>query len=250
MFTDADLAVAKAMADDLELLAILHDREPSAELLSALHASPIQDQLSLRLLSSESRAALDAAAEAVAELPRFADAAGLDELASDFADVYLRHVYRAAPTESVWLTEEGIDRQGPMLAIRALHRRHGVTMIDRDRRPEDHLVPQLRFAAHLLSGIATEAGPSAAARFLDAHLLKWIHQFAARLVQVEAPPYFTALAVLTACYIDEARDHLATMTGIKRPPPIAPPKEKTDLNAGLPDCGSDQRYVPGVAPSW
>lgn len=46
-------------------------------------------------------------------------------------------------------------------------------------------------------------------RFLDDHLLRWIISlFAARLVEVDAPPLFAAMAVLTACYLDEARAHL------------------------------------------
>lgn len=111
-------------------------------------------------------------------------------------------------------------------------------------------MPQMRFAAHLLSSDASDAGPSAAARFLDSHLLKWIHQFAARLVKVEAPPYFSALAVLTACYLDEARGRLALMTGISPPTSMTVVKEKGEKETGLPGCGADARYVPGVAPSW
>src|SRR5690606_32071266 len=103
--------------------------------------------------------------EALHELRQTEVRATLDQLAVDYADVYLRHAYRASPSESVWLTEDGLERQGPALAIRSEHRRHGVVLVDPDKRPEDHLVPQLRFAAYLLASAPDGDGPSAAARF-------------------------------------------------------------------------------------
>lgn len=243
------MAIVRAIADDLDVLAILHDREPTADLLTALHASPIAEQLTLRLTTQEALAAIDAFVLAVGELPRFADAKALDQLAADYADVYLRHRYRAAPTESVWLSEDGLDRQGPMLSIRAQLRRHGVKLLDANLRTEDHLVSQLHFFAHLLASDAPGDGPKAAARFLDAHLLRWVHQFAGRLVQVSAPPFYAALAVLTVCYLDEARQHLAEITGIARAVP-QPTGAPTTAGKAQQTCGDDLRYVPGIAPSW
>lgn len=248
---EAGLAIAQAIADDLELLAILHDCELSAGVLAALKAGSLEQQLSLRLASADSNAALTVLADAVASLPDALGDGAADGLAADYAEVYLRHTYRTSPTESFWLSEDGLDRQAPMLSIRALHRRHGVTMVDPYRRPEDHLVPELRFAAYLMAGRDATSGPSTATRFLDAHLLKWVHLFAARLVQRNAPPFYTALMVLTACYLEEARAHLTRMTGIAPPRVVVesgPPRTKARIEKS---CGDpDPRYLPGIAPSW
>ena len=53
-----EFAVTGAIASDLELLAELHDREPSREWLEAARACPIQAQLGLVLESVAGRTAL------------------------------------------------------------------------------------------------------------------------------------------------------------------------------------------------
>ena len=243
-----DLArLCRALADDLELLALLHDREPTAAVIEALRLCPFEEQLTVRLRGSPAKAALAAFAVAVSDIPATPTSADLDELAAGFADVYLRHAYRAAPTESVWLTEDGLDRQGPMLDIRAEHQRYGVRLADWNNRSEDHLVPQLRFVARLLDDAAAGARTlETAVRFLDRHILRWSHAFARQLVKVDAPPFYSALAVLTACILDEHREQLAQMTGIARPEPELLPSEQKAPKA----TPEDERYVPGIAPSW
>lgn len=99
--------LALALADGLELLAILHDREPTEEIfLGAPSRADWEAQLALRLTTSVSHAALTAFSAALADIPADCDAQTLDALAAGYADVYLRHAYRATPTESVWLTED------------------------------------------------------------------------------------------------------------------------------------------------
>lgn len=239
--------LCRALADDLELLALLHDREPTAAVIEALKRCPFEQQLALRLESEASKAALAAFAEALSDVPTPLSAADLDVLAAGFADVYLRYAYRAAPTESVWMTEDGLDRQGPMLDIRAELQRYGVRLADWNNRSEDHLVPQLRFVARLLNDAAAASqSPEPAVRFLDRHVLRWSHAFAKQLVRASAPPFYAALAVLTACILDEQRDRLAAITGIARPAPELLPSEQKARKPGP----EDERYVPGVAPSW
>jgi hypothetical protein len=81
--------------------------------------------------------------------------------------------------------------------------------------------------------------------FLDDHILRWIKAFAARLVSVHAPPFYSALAVLTATWLDEVRDHLGEVTGIARP---AAPAHPEPLLAAVDEA--DAPYIPGMAPSW
>lgn len=241
---DRDLiAFARAAADDLELFAALHDREPTAAVIDALREGPIEDQLGLVLRSEGGKASLDAFAIVARELPSSADNAAMDALAAGYADVYLRHTFRAAPSESVWLTEDGLEQQAPMFAVREAYRRHNLKADDWANRPDDHLVLQLRFLAHLFANAQTTADLEAPARFLDEHLLRWLKPFAIRLVDAGAPDFFAALAVLTASYVDELRDHLLAITGLARPRP-AP------LVADTKASEEERPYVPGVAPTW
>lgn len=237
---------AAAASDDLALLADLHDREPTAAIIEALRDCPLDRGLALVLRSKEAQAALEAMRAATDALPVPVDATALDELAMGYTDVYLRYAFRASPAESVWLTEDGLERQAPMFALRELYRRHGLKSTDWAGRPEDHLVVQLRFAAHLLARVEDAARLGEVARFLDAHLLLWIRRFAAQLVNAGAPDWYAALALVTATYLDDLREHLAAMTGFDRPPAPMAPKS----SARRPKDAEDRPYIPGVAPSW
>lgn len=235
---------AAAVASDLEMIASLHDREPTAAVVEAVQSAPLEEQLALVLGSEPALSALSAFALAVDELPRPVDQVALDELAAAFADVYLRYTYRAAPEESVWLTEEGLLRQEPMFAARDFYRRNSLVSTDWAKRPDDHLVVELRFLARLMAGAAGKDGFAEAARFLDAHLLRWIKRFAVRLVQAGAPNWYAALGLLTASYLEELRDHLTVLSGLERPKDEAD-RKKTDAKSE-----HTAPYIPGIAPSW
>lgn len=237
---------AAAAGSDLGLIADLHDHEPAASLIEALRNCPLDQGLALALRSKEARAALDAMRAAVADVPSPVDDAALDELATGYADIYLRYAYRASPAESVWLTEDGLERQAPMFALREVYRRNGLRSTDWAGRSEDHLVVQLRFAGRLLGTIESTEQLAEVARFLDAHLLLWIRRFAAQLVNAGAPDWYAALALVTATYLDELREHLAQITGIARPMP--PPEAKKARQESRDE--EDRPFVPGIAPSW
>lgn len=234
------------VAVDLMLLADLHDREPTAEVIAAVKAGPVQDQFGLVLRSDPGLAALEALWLAADALPEPMTAAALDELAAGYADVYLRHTYRAAPTESVWLTDDGLERQDPMLQVRAFYRRHNLRVSDWANRPDDHLVLQLRFLAHLFRpGGETPPALEAAAQFMDEHILRWIRNHAIRLVQAGAPDWYVALSLLTTSYLEELREHLETITGMAR---VIPEAKTGKEEQALDDV--ERPFVPGVAPSW
>ncbi|MBL8565562.1 MAG: molecular chaperone TorD family protein [Hyphomicrobiaceae bacterium] len=242
--TAALLRFTSGVADDIEMLASLHDREPTRAIVDAVRSAPIEEQLALRLRSDEARNALSAFATMVSAIPADMDDSVMDDFAAGYADVYLRHTYRAAPTESVWMTEDGLERQAPMFRVRDWYRRHGLVVADTAGRPDDHIVLQLRFVAHLLREKQADAGLGEAARFMDAHILRWSNSFAARLVHAGAPDWYAALALLTACYLDELRLHLASMTGLEAALPES--KATPEKSSEPPDAA----YIPGVAPSW
>lgn len=239
-------AFASAAASDLALIGDLHDREPTAELIETLRACPLDQGLGLVMRTPDARAALDALRAATAALPSPLDTEAIDELASGYADIYLRYAFRASPAESVWLTEDGLERQAPMFALREVYRRHELRATDWAGRSEDHLVVQLRFVAKLLDKTNSVEQVAEVARFLDSHLLLWIRRFAAQLVNAGALDWYCALALVTATYLDELRDHLAEITGIERPAPAAEAK-KTGRKS---QDAEDRPFVPGIAPSW
>lgn len=241
------LAFVHAIADDLELLAMLHDREPTRETLVALRDCALENAFGLVLTSREAGAALDVMRTVIARLPGDIGQATVDEFAVGYTDVYLRYAYRASPMESVWLTEDGLERQAPMFALRTLYRQFGLKSIDGARRPEDHIVLQLLCAAHLAKRCATLEDFLTLAHFLDEHLLRWVRRFAGQLVGAGAPDFYAALALVTATYLDELRGHLTIITGHERP---TLPVSSKNTGERVAITVEGRPYVPGVAPSW
>jgi TorA maturation chaperone TorD len=187
-------------AEDLRALAWLHASERSPQVLVALYASGFPATLTLVAADDPWLCAMDAALKALAgahcedeceqaPLP----ASSEDDLAADFAAIYLTHALRASPHESVWRDEDHLMLQEPTFAVRAFYRRHGVQAADWRQRADDHLATELEFIALLLErGELREA-----ARFLKTHLMTWLPAFAARVSQRAATPFYAALAGLT-----------------------------------------------------
>lgn len=241
-------ALRSAMAQDAELLAALSDREPTAELLERLRSVSVDDWLGFNASSEiacQSRSLLSAALNA---MPSPIDAVTLDELAADFAAIYLIHSYRAPPTESPWLDKDQLERQEPMFALAAWYRRFGLAAENRQRRSEDHMVLQLQFLAHLLSTqqLSDKKCFAEVSRFLDQHLLCWIGDFAERVAARCATPYFCGVVTLTHGYLESLRTYLADQFDLPR---AVPEGAGTDMSKSAPDEEAGP-YIPGVAPSW
>src|SRR6516165_8169299 len=239
---DASLleALGTAVREDLCALATLHDREIDAATLVELKRRDFPVNFGLRLRSEEGRRAAELMYEAVAGLPEILDASVLDELAVDFADIYLTFVLRAAPTESPWLDPDHLERQEPMFAVRAYYRRHGLKVLDWSKRSDDHLVPQLLFLAHLFMS-PDMAALREAACFLDEHLRRWIGRFAARVAQRCGTPFYAGLALLTAAYIEEIRDLLSSL--LRDPAPSRAVLEALANQSGLNPRGAGERIA-------
>lgn len=240
--TDVE-TLLRAVAEDLRLLASLHAAEPTAGQLEELRQLPFQNYLGLLAGKTATRDALAAMDAALAATEAPAAAATLDTLAADFADIYLTYRYRAAPSESAWLHPEHLERQEPMFAVREWHRRFGVQVPDWRIRPDDHLVNELLLVAHILEHEAPPRGMDAAGRFLDDHLLLWAPDFCAWVAARCATPFYAALALLSAAYLEEVRALLEQLTGEARQ--VRKPAD----TATAPAC-EEPRYVPGTAPSW
>jgi len=182
---------AAELAQDLRSLAWLHAAERDAATWLSLHRAGFP--LGLHLSGGEGARAMTQALQALG-VAAAQDRQGVDDrLAADYAAIYLTHALRASPCESVWRDDDHLMLQAPTFAVREFYRRHGIPPLNWRAMPDDHLVHELGFVAHLL-----ETGDDAAAlRFLDRHLLTWLPQFAARVAQRADTAVYAALALLT-----------------------------------------------------
>jgi len=185
------------MAEDLRTLAWLHAEERSPQVLAALYANGFPDSLAVvsadapesKVMAEVLQTMAADHCEAVNELP----SSTADQLAADYAAIYLTHALRVSPHESVWMDEDHLMLQAPTFAVRDFYRRHNVQVADWRQRADDHITHELEFVALLLErGEEREA-----ARFLKAHLLAWLPQFVAKVVQRADTPFYAALAALT-----------------------------------------------------
>ncbi len=235
-----------AVAQDLTCLASLHNTELDGPLLERLRKDGFPGGLGLRLVGEEGRAARDFMAWALAELPASLAAQDLDELAADYAAIYLTYALRASPCESVWLDQENLAMQAPMFQVRDFYRRHRLAASNWRTRPDDHLVLELHFLACLLQDDHPQA-LTEAARFLDEHLLRWLPQFAGRVASRCSTPFYAGAARLTAAYCDELRDVLA---GLLRAPRPSAEEVEARMQRRPEPAELPLRYLPGVSPSW
>lgn len=176
----------------------------------------------------------------------------LDDLASDFADIYLNGSLHASPYESAWLDDEGLVCQQPMFEVRDWYAKHNLGVPNWRKMAEDHLVNQLLFLAFLLDKAATEDQFEClkeAIRFMDEHLLLWLPHFSQRVSNRGNTPFYAYLAMLTLDETTKLRELLAEITGIPVPEPatleeIRQQRRKQQANP------QPVKYYPGVAPSW
>lgn len=238
---------AAALADDAESLAALHDRELDAATIAALKAVDFPANLGLLPDGEAARDAWRLTAAAVACLPAAPDAAALDELAADYAAIYLTGAHGASPCESVWLDDDRLVCQAPMFALREIYAQAGLATANWRRRPDDHLVLQLLYVAHALRRAAGNGDWQALAAMLDEHLLRWLPQFATRITACAAQPLYAGLAALTAAWCDGLREVVAERLGTPRP---TAEELEAHLRKPQPAAPALLQYMPGGGPGW
>jgi len=238
--------LCQVFADDLSMLAALHDREPDGVMLRSLREQEFPDGLGLGLISDQGGQAVEFLRQALNGIPEVPDQALLDELAADFANIYLNFGVQASPEESVWIDDENLTCQDSMFQVRNWYARHGLGAADWRVRPDDHLVLELRFLSHLFAGEATLKRLREAARFMDEHLLRWLGQFAQRVAGRCDTAYFAGVAMLTGAYCEELRDLLAIILNEPRPS-----QEEIDerMRPRRPVEEVPVRFMPGIGPA-
>ena len=108
----------------------MHDREADSALVEGLWAADFPAIAAALLEGRDEAGVVEGFSRVLAGMPRPVPAAILDEMAADFADAYLTHGFRAAPTGSVWMTEDHLERQQPMFAVRDWYAHYGLTVPD------------------------------------------------------------------------------------------------------------------------
>jgi TorA maturation chaperone TorD len=233
----------RAASEALGLLIRLLDREADAALLTGLRAIQAPDLFAALLPEAEGQAGAEALRLALADLPEPPSDADLDALAADYADIFLTHGYRLAPNASVWLTEEKLERQGPMFEVRDWYAHYGITVPDWRKRADDHIVHELQFLGLLLD-LGTDTGLQDAAHFLDAQLLPWVPEFGRRMAARAREPLYGAAGLICAAFLEALRDRIEALSGLPRRP--RPPLRSA---LAIPDP-EPAPFVPGAAESW
>lgn len=209
--------LAQAIADDACTLALLHDREMDGAALAVLEEIGFPGNLGLLPETTAQQEAWQLAEMAVQCLPKDPTPFDLDELAADYAAIYLTGAYGASPCESVWLDEDRLCFQGSMFEVRKLYQAHGLAHGNGRQRPDDHLALQLQFIGHLASRAGSPEDWRTLAAILDEHLLRWLPDFAHVVAGRCATAYYAGLAAVTAAWCERLRDCLAT--ALKEPRP-------------------------------
>ena len=236
------------MAKELRTLAALHAAEVDADVIRRLGEANYPAESVLPIDDDGSRRAVDLMCGAVSEL-RDATSKEIDELAVDYAAIYLTGALHLSPNESAWLDEDHLERQQPMFEVRAWYEQYGVRAADWRCRPEDNLSLQLSFIATLLELQDVKAAMSEAASFMDQHLLRWLGDFSSGVALRCSTKFYAALALYTSSLTRALRDVVGELGGIPRReiPLSADAQPVRDENAA---AARPLRYFPGVAPSW
>lgn len=244
---DETLALFReTVAQDLAMLSTLHHAELDDALLGDLARAGFPDHIGLRLFGDEGMRALALMSVALAELSAPLSEAVRDELAADYAAIYLTYAYHASPCESVWLDQENLAMQAPMFQVREFYKLFNLVAANWRTRPDDHLVLELQFLAALFRDSHPLALPEAA-RFLDTHLLRWLPLFGKRVAARCATPFYAGAARLTAAYCDELRDLLAELLGEPRPSVDA---VEASMRPRQVAETAPVTFSPGMSPSW
>jgi TorA maturation chaperone TorD len=238
---------ADLIAEDAESLAALHDRELTTDLIAALHDAKFPDCLGLLPASREVAIAWRAMRDELARLPATPDTDVMDDLAAEYAAIYLTGAYGVSPCESFWTDDDHLVCQTSMFQLRDIYAAAGLAATDWRQRPDDHLVLQLLYIAHAARMATSRADWRVLAQMLDEHPLRWINDFAARVATRSRSRFYAELAVLTATWLDTFRDLIARHLGEPRP-------SRTEIEERLrpvvEPVEQPVAFMPGCGPSW
>jgi TorA maturation chaperone TorD len=232
-----------ALVEDLDQLIRLHDRELDAETLAALRTAAFPGGLALSAAGEAGETAYANMAAALRENPT------LDELAADYAAIYLNNSFGASPYESVWLSDEHLACDRPMFELREIYAAAGWRVGDWRRRFDDHLVLQLQYLRRVLDSAAVD--PEKLAGFIDEHIGYWLPDWGQRVSSHCGTRFYAALAELTHVWLRRFRELLGEIHDLPLPSRERM-GEKINRKLALDKVEiAPVRFMPGVqGPSW
>ena len=232
-----------ALVEDLDQLIRLHDRELDAETLAALRTAAFPGGLALSAADESGETAYANMAAALRENPT------LDELAADYAAIYLNNSFGASPYESVWLSDEHLACDRPMFELREIYAAAGWRVGDWRRRFDDHLVLQLQYLRRVLASAAVD--PEKLASFIDEHIGYWLPDWGQRVSSHCGTRFYAALAELTHVWLRRFRELLGEIHDLPLPSRERM-GEKINRKLALDKAEiAPVRFMPGVqGPSW
>ncbi len=234
------------VAEDLNLMATLHAHEPDAALLKELKKIDFPFCLTLIPESGPGAQSMFLLEEALTLLSTDVSQSTLDDLAADYASIYLNHNISASPEESVWLDEDSLVCQQSMFDVRTWYETYGLEIPDWRQRPDDHLVYELQFIARLLERDEDLKTLEQITVFMDEHLLRWLGNFGERVLGRCDTQYFASVAALTAAFCEDLRDVLAEV--LEQPRPT---REEIEERMKPKQATQDEalQYMPGIGPA-
>ena len=207
-----------ALVEDLDQLIRLHDRELDAEILAALKVAAFPNGLALSAADEAGRTAHSNMVAALHAMPT------LDELAADYAAIYLNNRFGASPYESVWLSDEHLACDRSMFELREIYAAAGWQVSDWRSRFDDHLVLQLQYLREVLASAALQGyflrgavDPEKLAVFIDQHLGYWLPDWAQRVSAHCNTAFYAALAELTYVWLLRFRELLGEIHDLPLP---------------------------------
>ena len=232
-----------ALVEDLDQLIRLHDRELDAETLAALRTAAFPGGLALSAADEAGETAYANMAAALRENPT------LDELAADYAAIYLNNSFGASPYESVWLSDEHLACDRSMFELREIYAAAGWRVGDWRRRFDDHLVLQLQYLRRVLASAAVD--PEKLAGFIDEHIGYWLPDWGQRVSSYCGTRFYAALAELTHVWLRRFRELLGEIHDLPLPSRERM-GEKINRKLALDKAEiAPVRFMPGVqGPSW
>lgn len=232
-----------ALVDDLDQLIRLHDRELDVTTLAALKETAFPLGLALQPSGEAGELACANMAAAVQ------GDSSLDELAADYAAIYLDNSLGASPYESVWLSDDHLACAAPMFELRDIYAEVGLQVEDWRSRFDDHFVLQLQYLRHVL--LSPAVNPAQLTQFNDEHIGYWFPDFAQRVSMQCGTPFYAALAELTHVWLIRFRALLDELYDLPIP---AREQMSQRINRKLAMEKAEVapiRFMPGAqGPSW
>lgn len=200
----------QALAEDLDQLIRLHDRELDSETLAALWAADFPNGLALRPVSEVAETAYGHMQRALRD-----ESGEIDRLAADFAAIYLNNRFGASPYESVWLSDDHLACAAPMFELRERYARAGLEVANWRQRFDDHLVLQLHYLRHCLA--LAEMDGEDMSHFIDEHLGYWFPDFAMQVSMQCDTAFYATLMELTLVWLQRFREVLDHCYDVPQP---------------------------------